>query len=89
MADFTEEKVGILLFVKLIGDIIPKILFLLIWGCMIFSVSLFTFVDKKAKLSVRPLSRRHVYIGERFLKGMEARFIEKSRVMCSDPCEEK
>ena len=68
MAGFTEEKVGILLFVKLIGDIIPKILFLLIWGGMIFKISLFTFVDEKTKLSIRPLSRRrHVYIGERAL----------------------
>ena len=77
MTVFTEEKVGILLFVKLTGDIVPKILFLLIWGGMIFEISLFTFVDEKTKLSVRPLSRRHVYIGERFFKGMEARFMEK------------
>src|ERR1041384_6822430 len=54
------------LFVKLTGDIVPKILFLLIWGGMIFGISLFTLVDEKTKLSVRPLSRRrHVYIGER------------------------
>ncbi|GET57531.1 hypothetical protein RIR_jg6076.t1 [Rhizophagus irregularis DAOM 181602=DAOM 197198] len=48
------------------GDIVPKILFLLIWNGMIFEIFLFTFVDEKMKLSVRPFSRRrYVYIGER------------------------
>ena len=66
MAILTQEIVSIFLFVQLISDIVPESSFLLIWDSMIFEISLFTFVDEKMKLSVRPLSRRrHVYIGER------------------------
>jgi hypothetical protein len=77
MAFLTNEKIGIFLIICFFSYIIPKDIFLLICGRMIFRIPLFLFIYKNVKLGITPFKQKHFLYGENFFKENESMFYKE------------